>query len=245
MYKSEDGGTSWSEVNDGLSRFLFVDNLVLDPQQPQRLYSAMYETGLYRSENGGRSWSDIRAGLPDAWVSALEVDPRQPRRLYAALHGGVYRSEDGGDNWALIDEGLAATSVNALALDDREPQTLYAGTGAGVFSITFQRETAVREERTAALPRALTLGQNYPNPFNNRTAIRFALPHEEWVELALYDLAGQKVATLVSGARMAGFYAVHWDGRDDRGRAVASGAYLYRLETGASGQITRKLLLVK
>ena len=95
-----------------------------------------------------------------------------------------------------------------------------------------------------ALPETFSLMANYPNPFNSRTVIRFALPTRADVNLALYNLAGQQVATLVSGPRPAGTYTLHWDGRDAHGRALASGLYLYRLEAGRWEEI-RKLLLVR
>ena len=64
------------------------------------------------------------------------------------------------------------------------------------------------------------------------------------MELALYNLAGQKVLTLAKGHREAGPHTARWDGRDDQGRARASGVYLYRLQAG--GQVeTRKLLLLR
>ena len=65
------------------------------------------------------------------------------------------------------------------------------------------------------------------------------------VELAVYNLAGQKVATLVDGPRQAGTYAINWDGRDDQGRELASGMYLYRLQAGSQQVATRKLLLAR
>ena len=104
--------------------------------------------------------------------------------------------------------------------------------------------TAVLEERTTSLPTALSLSQNFPNPFNSGTVIRFALPASADVELGVYDLAGQRVALLVSGAREAGTFAVNWDGRDERGRELASGTYLYRLRVGDREE-TRKLLLLR
>ncbi len=88
------------------------------------------------------------------------------------------------------------------------------------------------------------LGQNYPNPFNPTTTIAFALPHQDQVRLAVYALDGRRVATLISGAVPAGWHTVTWPGTDDAGRAVASGAYLYRLRTSA-GLFTRVLTLVK
>ena len=92
--------------------------------------------------------------------------------------------------------------------------------------------TSVLEELTTVIPQIFTLDQNYPNPFNSGTVIRFALPVGGHVELSIYNLAGQQVATLAQGAREAGTYTVRWDGQDDTGRELASGVYLYRLQTG-------------
>ena len=74
--------------------------------------------------------------------------------------------------------------------------------------------------------------------------IQFALPSRGQVTLTLYNLAGQQVARLVQGTREAGTYTVTWDGRDDHGRELASGVYLYRLQVGDQTQ-TRKLVLVR
>ncbi len=104
--------------------------------------------------------------------------------------------------------------------------------------------TAVLEEYSDALPSTFALHQNHPNPFNSGTVIRFALPQTEQVELSVFNLAGQKVATLVEGNRLAGEYAINWDGRDDIGHALATGIYFYRLQTGAQQQ-TQKLLLLR
>ncbi len=86
--------------------------------------------------------------------------------------------------------------------------------------------TAVLEEYAEGLPQSFALEQNHPNPFNSETVIRFALPEASLVELAVYNLTGQKVATLVRGERPAGMFAVRWDGRDEAGGELASGIYL-------------------
>ncbi|MBT7454062.1 MAG: hypothetical protein HN796_09245, partial [Gemmatimonadetes bacterium] len=75
--------------------------------------------------------------------------------------------------------------------------------------------TAVLEDHDAAIPDAFALSQNYPNPFNPETTIRFDLPTSGDAELSLFNLSGQRVATLISGLREAGSYTLHWDGRDD------------------------------
>jgi spore germination protein YaaH len=104
--------------------------------------------------------------------------------------------------------------------------------------------TAVLEPYQETTPEGFELDQNYPNPFNNGTVIRFALPKINDTALTIYNLAGQKVATLIDGQRQAGIYTVRWDGRDDDGHPLASGVYLYRLQAEAQVQ-TRRLVLVR
>jgi len=95
------------------------------------------------------------------------------------------------------------------------------------------------------LPRSFVLQPNYPNPFNSNTMIRFSLPADGDIDLSVYDLAGQKVATLVAGHRERGTYRVNWDGTDERGRELASGMYVCRLQAGKGLVETRKLVLVR
>jgi hypothetical protein len=89
--------------------------------------------------------------------------------------------------------------------------------------------TAVFEEHEDILPESFTLQQNYPNPFNSSTVIHFDLQQAGEIQLAIYNLTGQHVATLVSGTRDPGSFTINWDGRDDRGHVLASGVYLSRL----------------
>jgi hypothetical protein len=91
---------------------------------------------------------------------------------------------------------------------------------------------------------AFALGHNYPNPFNPSTTIRFSVPAAGRAQLAILDLRGRRIATLVDGELAAGTHAVVWDGRDSGGAATASGVYLYRLTT-STGVATRRLTLVK
>ena len=94
-------------------------------------------------------------------------------------------------------------------------------------------------------PGEFLLAPNFPNPFNSETVIGFALPGPMEAELAVLNLLGQRVATLAAGDHAAGVHAVRWDGRGDRGQALASGVYLYRLR-GSSGQVeTRRLMLAR
>ena len=92
--------------------------------------------------------------------------------------------------------------------------------------------------------RFATLGQNHPNPFNPSTTIEYSIAREVPVVLGIYDATGRLVAQLDQGVRAAGAHRVVWDGRDGRGRPVASGVYVYRIE-GASDVMPRKMVLLK
>ena len=89
------------------------------------------------------------------------------------------------------------------------------------------------------LPDAFSLGQNYPNPFNPATEIEFSLPRSANIRMEIYNIAGQKVATLVDGQRDAGQHSVFWDASEN-----ASGVYFYRLSADDFVD-TRKMLLLK
>ena len=94
------------------------------------------------------------------------------------------------------------------------------------------------------LPSDFHLSQNYPNPFNPETRIEFSVPKRASVRLAIYNLGGQLIRTIVDRPFQTGSFSVTWDGRDDSGRAVASGVYLYELKT-ADTRIAKRLTLLK
>jgi len=88
---------------------------------------------------------------------------------------------------------------------------------------------------------------NAPNPFNPNTVISYSLRGTEGepveAELAVYNIRGQRVRTLVSGLTQPGDHSIMWNGRDDSGRAVSSGVYFYRLTAPNFNQINKMMLL--
>ena len=88
-----------------------------------------------------------------------------------------------------------------------------------------------------------SLAQNAPNLFNPSTLIRFELASPGPVELAVFDVRGHRIRTLVSDLMPAGSHALRWDGNDDSGRPVASGVFLYRLEADGTKSLRRMLLV--
>ena len=98
--------------------------------------------------------------------------------------------------------------------------------------------------KPVAALQTFALYANYPNPFNAETQMTYALPVAGAVELAIYNVRGQRVRTLVQGVQAAGRYQIVWDGRNDTGAALASGVYLSRLAS-TQGVRVRRLLLIK
>jgi hypothetical protein len=88
------------------------------------------------------------------------------------------------------------------------------------------------------------LEQNVPNPFNPSTAIAYRIAGEEFVTLAIYDVSGKRIRTLVNRSQAAGPHEVEWDGLDDNGMRVSSGVYFYRITAGEFEQ-TRRMVLLK
>jgi hypothetical protein len=95
-----------------------------------------------------------------------------------------------------------------------------------------------------ATPRVFALNAAYPNPFNPMTKISFSLPEAQTVRMTVYGLDGRKVATLADGTFAAGLHEVVWTGRDDAGKGVASGTYIYRIDAGPYSDV-RKMTLMK
>jgi len=104
--------------------------------------------------------------------------------------------------------------------------------------------TAVSEDAgMAAVPGAAILDEAYPNPFNSAVTVPFALARDGHVRLTIWNAAGQRVRVLMDEMAGAGYHSIHWDGRDQAGRAAASGLYLVRLVTGNTTQLQKITLL--
>ena len=103
---------------------------------------------------------------------------------------------------------------------------------------------SVEDPDEVALPEEFELFPNYPNPFNSGTTIRFALPESERVRIDVYNIIGQRVATLVDDERTAGYQSIQWDGTGDTGHRLSSGVYFYTLKT-KDNHLVRKLVMVK
>lgn len=129
VFRSADGGSSWSAANNGLTE-LGVDALAIAPSSPSTLYAATSAgsapSSVFRSTDGGSSWMAVNNGFDrSSPPSGLAVDAGQPGTVYLAA-GKRFKTTDGGANWADVGVGLV------VAIDPVSPMTVYVGTGFGV-----------------------------------------------------------------------------------------------------------------
>jgi len=105
-------------------------------------------------------------------------------------------------------------------------------------------ENSLTDVDDLAIPNRLMLHPPAPNPFNPRTTFRFGLPDRDHVRLAVYDVQGRLVTTLVEHVHESGTYSVAWDGQDDRGAKAPAGVYFVRLMVGSDVE-TRSVVMIK
>src|SRR5215210_71359 len=149
LYKSTDGGKSWTNV--GLGKSEHIGKIVVDPRNSDVVYVAAQgplwapggDRGLYKTTDGGKTWKAVLTISENTGVTDVVLDPRNPDILYAAsyqrrrhvytlINGGpesaIYKSLDGGATWTKLESGLPKEWMGriGLAISPKEPDTVYA-----------------------------------------------------------------------------------------------------------------------
>jgi photosystem II stability/assembly factor-like uncharacterized protein len=227
MYRSTDKGISWSLATKGVPAPHNDTTITMISVLRDGDVLAGNPFGqLFRSTDKGYSWKIV-------------IDTAGPVRsvvqdgngvVYAGFGNRVLFSSNQGTTWNVSGNNPSRTVVRALEFD--RDNHLFAGlTYGGVYRSTTSIPTKV--------PSQYLVSQNYPNPFNSSTIIEFSNIELQRVELKVYSLLGQEVATLVSGQLARGNYEVRWNAP-----AAASGVYFYRLQAGEFVE-TKKMILIK
>lgn len=138
-------------------------------------------------------------------------------------------------------KGAPVVGATVTFTDETNANNKFSGStdDQGKYTINISGATGI----DASVPSAFSLGQNYPNPFNPTTTIPFTLDSSGHISVAIYNIVGQRVATVIANYMSAGTHFVTWNGMDDRGNHVSAGIYLYQLRAGRHAE-TKKMLLL-
>jgi hypothetical protein len=139
----------------------------------------------------------------------------------------VFVSSNGGASWYSI--GGLDGAFECLCLLRASDDAIYAGTTPNGDVFRFDPQVGIDDE-IAGGASGYRLSHNFPNPCNSATTIRFKLPRPGRVTIKVYDTLGEHVRTVVDGDFNTGWHNAVFDGADSRGRLVASGVYIYRME---------------
>ena len=212
----------------GWERRLHVVDIA-DPGQPELIHSFGMQPPPHGEILGPHNpW--VRDGLLywacyDAGLRVFDLgDPARPVEVaYHTYPGSAWSAQPHDDGLVYVADGTV---------------------GLQAYRLTPPTETAVGEVRRNGRPDAFHLAQNFPNPFNASTVIRVDLDTRADMELAVYNMSGQQVATLARGLYLPGTWSFVWGGGNTRGLELASGVYICRLRADGQEQ-TRKLLLLR
>jgi hypothetical protein len=117
------------------------------------------------------------------------------------------------------------------------------GSRADMGAFYYSSGTSVHSQEESALPHNYHLGQNYPNPFNPVTTIEYQLPKDTYVTLRIFNITGELVKTIKNERQSAGYYKIQWNGRDENGKSIAGGLYLYHLKADGFSQSNKMILI--
>jgi len=141
---SEDGGSTWTPRNEGLTGAeegtvsgYHVRCLAIDPAKSGVMYAGMAAFGVFKTTDDGANWSMMSEMLGDTFTKVMAIHPAKSDTLYLGTDGGgMYRRSSGSAEWEEIVEGMKNTYVKALVMDPKNPDVIYVGTDGGISKTT-------------------------------------------------------------------------------------------------------------
>jgi ligand-binding sensor domain-containing protein len=201
-------------------------------------------TGAGLAKFDGTEWSvytTMNSGLPYDGCGPIVIDESGNKWIGTAFKG---LAKFDGTEWTSYDtsnSGLPNNQISSISIDDSGNVWIGTGYGLAVFS---GGNSAIKMNHRAPIKPFTPLCSNYPNPFKQKTLINYNVLENGPVSLRIYMLDGHLVQTLVNAKQTIGQYSVSWDGKNDKGKIVAHGVYLYQLRSN-SGIISKRMNFVE
>ena len=259
------GFTHWNSSVPGVIQHTFVDTfgVFYDVDANwSHIGSAMGADSAYVVDLDGYYEADTSFDTTALWVSALDLSPDGSELLVGTLTAG-WGGPLGGTNWLFdMDDLTFPEDVVGNWHDwDETGEGVTDGPRGGswdadgniyladfytnaIFHYAADMSSISDDNPKTIVASGYVLKQNYPNPFNPDTRIDFTIPADEHVSLAVYNLEGRLVKTLVNQAMNSGQHIANWDGTNEMGAKVSTGMYIYQLRTN-SILLNRRMAFVK
>lgn len=242
VYYSDDNGNNWDQSQNSLyiSDMAFHSDGTLYGIYPTTSYSS----GLWRSTDYGENWE---VEFYSVNMSSVYVVGNHIFVAWEAAAGdseGVAQWIPQDEELYFMNDGLPNLNINKLSRNTLiDCYNIVCCTQAGAY-MTCDIQLDVEDDVCIQTVSDYHLS-NFPNPFNPKTKIRYDLPKVAVITLKIYDISGNLVKRLVNEEREAGIHSVIWDGKDERGKSVESGVYIYTLETDSGYSKVQRMTLLK
>jgi photosystem II stability/assembly factor-like uncharacterized protein len=244
LLKTEDSGYSWvlnSISYNVLECITFAGN-------------DMWVTGdhntLLKSTNDGQTWHIFIPVSPDHLFKAKFIDNN-----YGIIVGGygsgfcsessiIMETQDGGTTWKLT-QNPEWSKLYSISVPSKSRAYAVGYDGTIVrYNPEIKDNNIVTQVINEKIPADYELSQNYPNPFNPSTTIQYSISKSGNVKINIYDIMGRLVKELINDQRNTGKYSIVWNGKDNFGNSVSSGAYFYHIQAGDFVR-SKKMILLK
>lgn len=240
VFKSTNAGTTYTNVTSGLPTRT-ITGIYVHPDSSNVAvvtFSGFGAGKVYKTTNGAGSWINISGNLPDSPVNdVLIYYPGVATSFYyAAMDIGVFVTSNFGESWTELADGLPNTVAMHLDFNQATNKLRIGTHGRGVWETDIPVGLVNYNNQ---VPSAYRLEQNYPNPFNPFTNIKYSIVNSGFVKLAVYDMLGRELRSIISQNQKSGTYTAQFDASK-----LTSGVYFYRLETRDFVE-TKKMILVK
>jgi photosystem II stability/assembly factor-like uncharacterized protein len=236
LLKTTTGGINWEPIDLG-THIWFVDVEFVNANTGF-IVGGFFYSGQHltiKTTDGGLNWNGL---LQQGYYLTSVEFPSANTGYVSGLPGKILKTTNAGGNWISQQVNPTDTLDNLFFLNDN---TGYMASTNGIIykTTTGGAVTSNVTNLSGVIPGSYDLYQNFPNPFNPSTNIRFDIPLSSDVKLAVYDLLGREVSSLMNGQLSPGRYEYSFDGS-----GLPSGVYIYRLRSGNFNQ-TKKMFLMK